>query len=142
MSVASWQGAYSAFDPELHLVISSSDPHNQGWAAAEIVFHEVSHALVEPVVHVRFTDEARAAGKHQPVLWHAALFYLTGEVTRQALTEHRVEYTPYVYANGLFEGSWSAFRRPLETLWQPYIDGRVQLTEAVHQLVGAVPSAP
>lgn len=140
--VASWQGAYSDSDPDLQLVIASSAAHNQGWAAAEIVFHEVSHALVEPVVQVRFTDEARAAAKHLPLLWHAALFYLTGEVTRQALAARGVDYTPYLYANGLFERGWSRFRQPLETFWRPYIDGRVPLAEAVRQVVAAAPAEP
>jgi hypothetical protein len=119
--------------------MSSSHPGGQGWAAAESVFHEASHALVDPVEKA-FDREAQAAAKQLPDLWHAALFYLTGEVVRQALAERGVAYVPYVYANGLFERAWPQMREPLEQSWRPYVDGQVALDAAVRQVVAAVPS--
>lgn len=136
--VASRQGAYTS-DAPTHITISSSHPGGQGWAAAEVIFHEASHALVDPVEQA-FEREAQAAAKQLPVLWHAALFYLTGEVVRQALAARGIEYVPYVYANGLFERGWPQLRVPLETHWRPYVDGQIALDEAVRRVVAAAPS--
>lgn len=136
--VGNRQGAYTR-DAPAHITISSSHPGGQGWAAAEVVFHEASHALVDPVEQA-FEREAQAAARQLPDLWHAALFYLTGEVVRQALAERGIEYVPYVYANGLFERAWPQLRAPLETHWRPYVDGQIGLDEAVRRVVAAVPS--
>jgi hypothetical protein len=137
--VANRQGAYTALAPEpAHVTASSNDPDSQQWAAAEIVFHEVSHALVRPIREA-FDREARAASKSIPVLWHVALFYLTGEVVRQSLAARRVEYTQYLYATGLFERAWPDLRAPIESHWLPYIDGKVRLDEAVRDVVAACP---
>jgi hypothetical protein len=135
--VANRQGAYTSLGPT-HVTISSSHPGGQGWAAAESVFHEASHALVDPVEQA-FEREAQAAARQLPDLWHAALFYLTGEVVRQALDARGIAYVPYVYANGLFERAWPKLRAPLELHWQPYVDGQVALDAAVRQVVAAVP---
>ncbi|HEV8630530.1 MAG TPA: hypothetical protein VGV61_09465 [Thermoanaerobaculia bacterium] len=135
--VASRQGAYTQLDPlPAHLTISSSDPHNQGLAAGEIVFHEASHALVRPVEEA-FSKEARAAGKPIGVLWHVALFYLTGEVVRQALAARGVDYTPYLYATGLFDRAWPQLEAPVETHWRPYVDGKASLDDAVRRVIAA-----
>jgi hypothetical protein len=135
--VANRQGAYTHLDPApAHITISSTDPDNQGWAAAEIVFHEASHALVQPILEA-FDREAAARGKSVGELWHVALFYLTGEVVRQALAARGVDYTPYLYATGLFDRAWPRFRTPIETAWRPYVDGRTTLDEAVRQVVAA-----
>lgn len=131
------QGAYTSLGPT-HITIASSHPGGQGWAAAESIFHEASHALVDPV-EAAFDREAQAATRQLPDLWHAALFYLTGEVVRQALAERGIAYVPYVYANGLFERAWPQLRAPLEQHWRPYVDGQVALDEAVRQVVAAVP---
>jgi hypothetical protein len=131
--VANRQGAYTALEPT-HVTISSSDPDNQGWAAAEIVFHETSHALVFPMQRA-LAREARASGKPIGPMWHVALFYLTGEVVRQALERRGVAYTPYLYQTGLFDRAWPKFKAPIETYWRPYVDGKVQLDEAARQLV-------
>lgn len=45
--VATRQGAYTTIDPKW-IVVSTSDPHNQEWAAAEVLFHETSHLLDWP----------------------------------------------------------------------------------------------
>jgi hypothetical protein len=139
--IANRQGAYTSLLPApAHLTISASDTNKQDWAAAEIVFHEASHALVQPVQEA-YDREATAAAKSLPVLWHVALFYLTGEVVRQTLASRGIAYTPYLYATGLFARAWSDLQAPLERYWRPYVDGEVSLPDAVRQVVGAAPSA-
>lgn len=125
--VASVEGAYTALEPApAHITISSSEPNNQGWSAAEIVFHEASHALVGPV---RETIGFR--GPRTADLWHAALFYLTGEVVRQALASRGIEYQPLLSSTGLLDRAWPGFRAPLEAHWQRYVDGEISLEDAV-----------
>ena len=145
--VASRQGAYSALDPQsdpgsrtsarAHVTVSSSEPNNQGWRAAEVVFHEASHALIFPV-RGAIRDEERAQQKDVRDLWHVALFYLTGEVVRQSLAAREIEYEPYMYHTNLFMGGWAGFKLPLETHWRAYIDGDMSLDEAVRGLVADV----
>jgi hypothetical protein len=137
--VANRQGAYTSRTPApAHITVSSSDPHYAGWASAEMIFHEASHGLVRPVMEA-FATETRARDKSLPTLWHAALFYLTGEVVRQELARRGTTYTPYLYATGLLERAWPRLREPLETHWRPYVDAQAPLEEAVRNVVAACP---
>lgn len=136
--VAKRQGAYTHIAPAPHLTISATDPDTQQWGAVESVFHEASHALIDPVRDA-FDRELRTAGKTQPALWHVALFYAAGEVVRQALAARAIAYTPYLYATGLFDRAWPALRVPVEAHWRPYIDGKIPLDAAVRAVVAAAP---
>jgi hypothetical protein len=85
-----------------------------------------------------FEAESKAQGKNTRDLWHAALFYLTGEVMRQSLNARGVTYEPYAYKTGLFDRAWPQFRAPIERHWRAYIDGRVGRDEAIKEIVAAV----
>ena len=131
------QGAYTSLDPVPLIVISSGEPDYSEWSGAEMLFHEASHALVRPVSQ-RIRDVARASGKSLPDLWHVVLFYTTGEVVRQTLETRGVQYTPYLYATGLFDRAWPRFRQAVEREWRPYVDGKTTMDDAVKRLVGAL----
>ena len=78
-------GGYTSLDP-LHVTISSTEPRNQGSAALEVLFHEASHGLAG-AVREGIARECRAHNKPIPRdLWHALLFYTTGEIVRRALS--------------------------------------------------------
>ncbi len=134
-------GAYTTLDP-VHLTISSSDLRNQGPAALEVLFHEASHTLAG-AVRDAIVRECRARGKPIPRdLWHALLFYTTGEMVKRALSapEGSVggsvgNYTPYAYRHGLYARGWSDYQRGLERYWQPYLDGKTEFDTAVARLV-------
>jgi hypothetical protein len=82
---ANWAGAYTTVDP-LHVTISSTDARNQGSAALEILFHEGSHGIAQGV-EAAIIRECRQRDKAIPRdLWHALVFYTTGEVLRPILT--------------------------------------------------------
>ena len=92
--VASREGAFTSIDPApAPITISSANPNLTGWMAAEIIFHEASHALARPILQ-GFGAEAKAQGKDVRDIWHVALFYMTGEIVRQALAERDVVYEP------------------------------------------------
>jgi hypothetical protein len=136
--VASREGAYTSIDPApAHITTSSSSPTNQGWAAAEILFHESSHALVQPMI-AAFSAESRAQGKNTKDLWHVALFHMTGEVLRQSLASRNIAYEPYLYKTGLFDRAWPQFRQPIETHWTAYVNGEISRDEAIKKIVSAI----
>lgn len=142
--VGAREGAFTSNDPPPgHITISSGNPHVQGWAAVEVLFHEAAHLLVAPMLQA-FSAELKAQGKFSTAgrlgaraidVWHPALFYMTGEVVRQALASRGIAYEPYMYATDLVNRTWPHFRKPLETHWGAYVRGEVSRDEAIKRLV-------
>ncbi len=131
-------GGYTTLDP-LRVTVSSGDPRNQSEAALEVLFHESSHALAEPVRDAIARD-CRARNKPIPRdLWHALLFYTTGEIVRRSLTGSPdgapAVYQPYAYRQGLYVRDWQSYERALEQFWRPYLEGRDDFDDAVARLV-------
>jgi len=132
------EGAYTSTNPApAHITISSSSPANSGWMAAEILFHESSHALVRPILDA-FAAELRAQGKNSRDLWHVALFYMTGEVVRQALAARGISYEPYIYKTGLFDRAWPQYKSPIEIHWKAYVNGEMPRETAIKNIVAAI----
>ena len=82
-------------------------------------------------------------------LWHALLFYTTGELVRRDLAYGTMTlatlqgtdpstYQPYAARFGLYSGSWDRFRGMLDLYWRPYLDGRVSFDTAVARLAAAL----
>src|ERR1700722_4930668 len=101
---ADWSGAYTTLDP-LRVTISSLDPRNQDTAALEVLFHEASHGIAQPVEQA-IIRECRQREKPIPRdLWHALIFYTTGEVIKPVMSTTTTDsasgkvsttsYTPY-----------------------------------------------
>lgn len=132
----SWSGAYTMVEPT-HATIASGDPEAAGWAGVDVVFHEVSHALIRRIQRL-IEEEARVAGKRPGTLWHALQFVTTGEVVREALAARKIEFVPYVYRTGLIDRAWRAFKAPLEREWMAYVHGEISLDDAVKRLVAAI----
>jgi hypothetical protein len=134
---ASWAGAYTTLHPT-HITMSGADPRNQAPAGLEILFHEASHALVETVSD-GIARECQARKKQTPRdLWHALLFYTTGEIVKRALIKSGLDtYTPYAYQHGLYDRArgWKDYQRVLERYWQPYLDGKTDFDPALADVV-------
>jgi hypothetical protein len=135
-----WQfGAYTVGEGRsAHAVISSIVPGTQGVAALESLVHEPSHAIVGIDSGAIGGDLARAAEelglKPPPSLWHALLFYTSGELTRRALEKRGVrDYRPFI--NDMYERAFRGFREPLETHWQAFLDGKLSREEAIRQIL-------
>jgi hypothetical protein len=136
---ANWAGAYTIIEPTL-ITISSMDERDQGYFGLEILFHESSHALMRDV---RLALNAKFEAQKKPVprdLWHALLFYTTGEIVRRALFAGGVKgYVPYAYANGLYtRGAWAQYLKPMEREWQPYVEGKADFDTALTRLVASL----
>lgn len=163
---ANWAGAYTTLDP-LRVTISSTDAANQGDAALEVLFHEASHGIAEPVQNA-IARECRQRDKPIPRdLWHALIFYTTGEVLKPLLgsaaargaAEHRGsdaahpdrpapaatekdkdkdEYIPYAVREGLYERGWNNYLEVLTRFWQPYLDGSATFDDAIARMVSSL----
>lgn len=142
-------GAYTTADP-LRITISSLDPRNQGAAALEVLFHEGSHGIAEPV-QAAIIRECRQRDKAIPRdLWQALVFYTTGEVLRPVLTSGKSapggkdaadagdNYTPYALREGLYQRGWSGYFLLLQQFWQPYLDGTATFDDAIARMVSAL----
>jgi hypothetical protein len=125
------QGAYTTLKPT-HATIATGDASNGGWNAVEIVFHELSHALVLPLQDA--LNQALAGlgdgGRRHRVLWHVVQFYLTGTAVQQALAARGIAYTPYL-EQGLFDRAWPQYRPVIAAQWAPYARGTTTRDEAV-----------
>lgn len=155
---ANWAGAYTTVDP-LHVTISSTDPGNQGSTALEILFHEGSHGIAQGV-EASIIRECRQRDKAIPRdLWHALVFYTTGEVVRPLLGSfassaapsgkgaapaaadpdpEAAKYTPYAFRHGLYQRGWQNYLDLLTRFWQPYLDGKVSFEDAIAHIVSAL----
>jgi hypothetical protein len=141
-------GAYTSLGPT-HLTISSHDMRNQGIYGFEVLFHEASHALAA-AVNEAIAREFRQRDKPIPRdLWHALLFYTTGELVRRDLAYGTMtlaalqgtdasNYQPYAARFGLYSGAWNGFRGMLDLYWRPYLEGRVSFDTAVARLAAAL----
>lgn len=145
-------GAYTTLDP-LRVTIASIDPRNQGPEALEVLFHEASHDIARPV-EAAITRECRQRDKPIPRdLWHALIFFTTGEVLRPVMQEaeqqnapdedvppqrHTTTTVPPGLREKLSQRGWEVYSRLLSVYWQPYLDGKVTFEDAIAHLVSAV----
>ena len=67
------------------------------------------------------------------------MFYLAGEVWRAELAARGVRYTPYMYANRLFNRAWHSLQAPVEEHLGSYVAGRVNVDQAYRGLIAALP---
>jgi hypothetical protein len=145
---ANWTGAYTTADP-LRVTISSLDSRNQGAAALEVLFHEGSHGIAEPV-QAAIIRECHQRDKAIPRdLWHALVFYTTGEVIRPVLGSSGAAagdqdgsvaggYTPYAVREGLYQRGWNDYFKLLQKFWQPYLDGTASFDDAIARMVSSL----
>jgi hypothetical protein len=143
-------GAYTTLDP-LRVTISSTDARNQGPEALEVLFHESSHGIAVPV-EAAISRECKQRDKPIPRdLWHALIFYTTGEVLRPVLKDSapdtnsgdappqppKPNLVPYALEDILSQRGWEQYHLLLVLYWQPYLDGKVSFDDAIARLVSA-----
>ena len=128
--------AYTAVDPPL-ITISSGSQRNQIPSGLENIFHEAGHALVQKVFAEIAKDEK--SQKKDPKyrdLWHALMFYTTGELVRKQVPELE----PYATKYGLWETNWQQLLPIMEKDWKPFLEGKGTFKDAIKQLVADSPS--
>jgi hypothetical protein len=110
-------------------MLASGAPAYAGWAGAEMVLHEVSHALVD-TLSAEIDRQAAAAATRDSRDWHLALFYMVGEITRQAIAQRGEAYTPFLFAQGVIDRGWPGQRALLETRLKRYVDDETMPMDA------------
>ena len=144
VDVSPYAGPLGAYTTDangfIHTTISSRDPNYQGFAALEMLLHEGSHAVVGPTTGTigtfinNLAIEKRLLVPRQ--LWHAILFYTSGELTKRALRDRGVaEYVPYATKKGMYDRAFTGLRQPLESFWQSYLDGHLTRDQALTAIV-------
>jgi hypothetical protein len=143
-------GAYTTLDP-LRVTIASTDSRNQGPESLEVLFHEASHGIAAPV-EAAISRECKQRDKPIPRdLWHALIFYTTGEVLRPVFKDSYVaksagdpppqppkpNIVPYALSDILSQRGWEQYHLLLVLYWQPYLDGKVSFEDAIAHLVSA-----
>lgn len=132
VNYANWAGAFTTLHPT-RITVSSTDVRNQNYAALEILFHEGSHGIIGKLRNVLESEckrqQVRLPGRD---LWHAVLFYSTGEAVLRAIPG----YVPYAEANGLWrQRPWYMYSHVLQRDWQPYLDGKTTFDAAISSIV-------
>jgi hypothetical protein len=147
-------GAYTTLDP-VRVTIASTDSRNQGTEAFEVLFHEASHSIALPV-EAAISRECKQRDKPIPRnLWHALIFYTTGEVLRpimkappepdkggggasgKPVPPPRPNLVPYELRDILTQRGWEQYHLLLVMYWQPYLDGKVSFGDAIAHLISA-----
>jgi hypothetical protein len=153
---ANASGAYTTLEP-LRVTISSLDARNQESEALEVLFHEASHGIAKPVEDA-IVRECRQHEKAIPRdLWHALIFYTTGEVIRPVMvavgpqgdpdlistggstpSNPGKDYVPYAFREKLYQRGWNDYLTLLTKFWQPYLDGKVTFDDAIAHMVSSL----
>lgn len=133
-------GAYTTLDP-LRVTIASGDARNQGAAALEVLFHEASHGIAQPV-EAAIIRECRQRDKAIPRdLWHALIFYTTGEVIKPIMSGDSADdtdYVPYAVRQDLYKRGWDDYLKLLTRYWQPYLNNKSTFDDSIARMVSSL----
>lgn len=126
---ANWAGAYSTTG-EL-LVLSTLSEDIKGVYGLETIFHEGMHQWDQQVFDV-LREQARKQNKLVPNdLSHAMIFFTAGEAVRHVYPDH----VPYAEKFGVWQRGIAPFKKPLEELWKPHLDGHTLRDDALAELI-------
>ncbi len=102
----------------------------------ELLYHESAHPLILPgyyFVGGTIADVATKLSIKPPrQLWHAYLFFFTGEISRELFSQQAVTYPEiYMERNSVFSNYLPALKKHLT----PYINNKVTLAEATESIL-------
>jgi hypothetical protein len=126
---SNWAGAYSTTGNLLVMTCQSSEL--QGLYGFETTFHEGMHQWDEQAFDA-LRGQAIKVNKFFPRgLSHSMIFFTAGEAVRRVVPDH----VPFAEKFGVWQRGMAHFKRPLEEIWKPYLDGRGTLDEALAALI-------
>ena len=133
-SYTHWAGAYTTINPS-HVVISSTRKGYRGLQGLEMIFHECSHIPLNHKTGPIPETIAEKCAEHGVAvprnLWHAILFYTSGELTRRVLEKRGITHELYMHRNDVFK----KFHGALAEHWQPFMDGEYDLDRAIDGII-------
>lgn len=93
------------------------------------------HQWDDPI-YAALSSEARRQGTVVPEnLSHAMIFFTAGQAVRRISPGH----IPTAESEGIWARSMGIFKRALENVWQPYLEGRGTRDEAIAGLIKSIP---
>lgn len=134
---ATWAGAYSFKNAFEHIIYSTASKANQGDLAAEVIFHEASHFLVDKLSNQIFLLAKDKDAKKLNNVWHNVLFYTTGYVVEKQYKAQWKKFEPY-YVQMKFEEKFPDFRVTVDgckLYWNDYMEGKIAFDEALKKMV-------
>ncbi len=131
-------GAYTLSSPP-HTVITSKLEEYKGWAAFEMIFHEISHSIAMDPFEQKLTTilKKEKLEKHADV-WHPIQFYIVGNLVSEHLASEGIEYKAYAIEHKLFDGRWHKYLAPMENYIPQYLAGKTDFNQLIDQLSQAL----
>lgn len=130
VAYANWAGAFTTDDPPL-ITMSSLNEEHKGADGLEQLFHECSH-LIMGTVDASLRSHAERLGKDlSRDISHTILFYTVGEVVSRTVPDH----VPYAVHYRVWERGWTKQYELLKLYWQPYLDGKATMNDAIDHLL-------
>jgi hypothetical protein len=119
-----------------HVVMNAVGENDVKGNWVELLYHESAHHLIlssNYFIGGTIKDVVEAKNLKSPrQLWHAILFYLTGEISKDLLEKEKIPYPEtYMQRNNVFGSSHAL----LEKHFRPYIDRKVTLAQAVEDFI-------
>jgi hypothetical protein len=133
---ANWAGAYTSENP-VHVTITSGDPELGGWSSLEMLMHEPCHSMaIERPLNTTLEAAFAAHGGRPPrELWHATIFFTTGELTRRFAVEHgATDYVPVGDRIKVYDRAWGRSREALGKHWIHWLEGRATQGEVLAEM--------
>ena len=119
-----------------HATIAPGGEGAAGDMGLESIFHEASHAVDAAIMRSVNAECAAQKVRAPRNLWHAIIFYTTGELVRREVGKvGDPHYMPYAYRFDVYAKGMDKERAALERDWQPFLDGRISYEEALRNLV-------
>lgn len=130
---SNWAGAYST-SGEL-IVIASLDPGTSGTLGLESMFHEAMHQWDQAMLsRLSRLSKAKQTPAPREGITHALIWYTAAEAVKSVIPSHR----GYAEVGGMWnQKGLGSFKAGLDAHWQPYLDGKGTLDDA---LVGLLKS--
>jgi hypothetical protein len=147
IDITSYAGQFGAYtivtDAGLpYVTISPLTEVYRGRSALELVMHEASHSLAfhdRGVIGGAIDEHAKRLGMKSPSdLWHAILFFNTGEITRRYFAARGIEHEPYAFRTGVYNRMDARYLPAVRMWWPQVVDGKLSVEEGVRKIVEEV----
>ncbi len=129
-----WAGAYSPADD--NIVISSIDPLMHTTLFIEFTFHESSHLIFNRKSPFRmgiFLKSKELMIKPPRSLWHAAMFYLSGLATKDALNDYGKSHELIMKKKKVFDSFYQ--NEEFKSILNEYYKQNIELEEMATKLL-------
>jgi len=124
---ANWAGAYTTVHPT-HVTIMA-DGHGGDARDVETLFHESAHGdfFTQPLKSTLRTAFRAHQSEPPERLWHAVIFYVSGEVARRTVADRPAEFQPHwmgidAFMEGERRSEFDALRSTLGALFEGMIE--------------------